>query len=57
MHPFVDHATAAARLRRDERSAAHDVPERGEVGLKVAMATLPLIGLVAGVVGTALWLH
>ncbi len=54
MSPFVDHSIqsvrpAAARTRRPE--AANP---KGGIVLRVALATMPLIGLVTGVVGAAL---
>ena len=56
MHPFVDSAVMARRASAADR-AARTQPDRPDehLFLRIAMASLPLIGLVLGVVGMALW--
>jgi len=53
LHPFADHFVLArleTPLERSERENA----ENNQFLFKIALSTLPLIGLVVGVVGTAL---
>ena len=55
MSLFADHAMMSPQPNTDRmrRGGKSDASER--IALKIALATMPLIGLVTGVVGMALW--
>ena len=55
VHPFADNFVAS-RLEMPAERAAREKAASQQLILKVALSTLPLIGLAAGVVGAALWM-